>query len=403
MLSFNRVSQLIAAVARRCFGVPTGAYFDDYDVTEPAWAAPSGKVVLRRLHVWFGVPLADDTKDVPPRPVNPFLGVISDFSRFSQGVVVIRSKPSRVAKLITQAQQFLESGMPSGAAQHFLGKCEFLQFSATAGRLGRAAIGILRRWVDERRRLHEDPGEPLPDVAREALSFIIFLLWRLPPRTFNFRDTRPHRRPVILYTDGMYEKKAAVPARIGVAAFDSELPERDRWWHISAAVPPSVMGRWAARTQYIGPIEVVAPLVALLSCPERFRDRDIILFIDNTGALFGIGKGDCREADCAKMIHLFHCLCTALNVRVWCEYVASGANLADLPSRDDVELLNSMGSHGIEADKIRFPDLSLSLTEAFQTIMDEFCPSMSTSSKRHRRQIEEALKDLSQPPPKRRR
>ena len=42
-----------------------------------------------------------------------------------------------------------------------------------------------------------------------------------------------------------------------------------------------------------------------------------------------------------------------------------------------------MGSHGIEADKIRFPDLSLSLTEAFQKIMDEFCPSMSTSSKRH--------------------
>jgi hypothetical protein len=103
------------------------------------------------------------------------------------------------------------------------------------------------------------------------------------------------------------------------------------------------------------------------------------------------------------MIHLFHCLCTALNVRVWCEYVASGANLADLPSRDDLELLKSMGSRGIEADKIRFPDLALSLTESFQKIMDEFSPSMSTSFKRHRIQIEEAIKDLSQPPPKRRR
>jgi hypothetical protein len=403
VISFNRLSQLIAAVARRCFGVPCGAYFDDYDCTEPAWAAPSGKLVLRRLHEWFGVPLADGTKDVPPRPVNAFLGVISDFSRFAQGVVVLRSKPSRVAKLLTQAQQFLDSGMPAGAAQHFLGKCEFLQFSATAGRLGRAAIGILRRWDNERRHSRAPKDENLPEVAREALAFIIFLLWRLPPRTFHLRDTRPKRKPIVLYTDGMYEQKAATPARIGVAAFDSELPEDERWWHISAAVPPSVIGRWKVRTQYIGPIEVLAPLVALLSCPERFRDRDIILFIDNTGALFGIGKGDCREADCARMIHLFHCLCTALNVRVWCEYVASGANLADLPSRDDLELLKSMGSRGIEADKIRFPDLSLSLTESFQKIMDEFSPSMSTSFKRHRLQIEEAIKDTSQPPPKRRR
>ena len=258
--------------------------------------------------------------------------------------------------------------MPLGAAQHFLGKCEFLQFSATAGRLGRAAIGMLRRWDNERRRSHVHGDEPLSDVARDALAFIIFLLWRLPPRTFHLRDTRPHRKPIILYTDGMYEQKAAVPARIGVAAFDPEHPEGDRWWHISAAVPPAVIGRWQARTQYIGPIEVHAPLVALLSCPERFRDRDIILFIDNTGALFGIS-----------------------------------ANLADLPSRDNLELLRSMGSRGIEADKIRFPDLSLSLTESFQKIMDELSPSMSTSFKRHRLQLEEAIKDLSQPPPKRRR
>ena len=40
-----------------------------------------------------------------------------------------------------------------------------------------------------------------------------------------------------------------------------------------------------------------------------------------------------------------------------------GANLVDLPSGDDFELLSSMGSHGIGADKIRFPDLALSFSQ----------------------------------------
>jgi hypothetical protein len=409
VITFNRHSQLIAAIARRCFGVPCCAYFDDYDCTEPLWAAPSGKMVLKRLHLIFGVPLAEDQKDVPPRPVNVFLGVISDFSRFAQGIAVLRAKPARVAGLILEATHFLDHGMLLAEAKTFFGKCEFLQLSATAGRLGRAALGLLRRWDTARR--HERPDFPsgdegLPEedtslsiLAREALSFLIFLLWRLPPRTFRFRDKKAPRLPIILYTDGMYEAAASVPARIGVAAYDRDPGEGPEWWHISAAVPQSMFAAWKPRTQYIGPIEVVAPLVALLSCPERFRDRDVILFIDNTGALFGIGKGDSRDDDSAKMIHIFHCLCAVLNVRVWTEYVASGANLADLPSRDDLTLLTSMGSETIHSDQVRFPDMTLSLTELFDQLERELAPAPSSNAKRHRAQVEEAIQAILSPKP----
>ena len=37
-------------------------------------------------------------------------------------------------------------------------------------------------------------------------------------------------------------------------------------------------------------------------------------------------------------------MCAAAGTQVWFEYVPSGANIADLPSRDDFELLAELGS-----------------------------------------------------------
>jgi hypothetical protein len=117
VLSFNRVTQSVAAVARRFFGVAVAAYFDDYDIAEPVYAGQSGKRVLRALHEWLGLPLSKD-KDVKMAVHNPFLGVISDFSRFaSLGLVTIRPKPSRVTKLVKGLQAALENDfIPSSQA-----------------------------------------------------------------------------------------------------------------------------------------------------------------------------------------------------------------------------------------------------------------------------------------------
>ena len=71
------------------------------------------------------------------------------------------------------------------------------------------------------------------------------------------------------------------------------------------------------------------------SCPEQLRGRDVIHFIDNTGALFGLSKGYYGEVDCARLVHAFHATTAAIDAIVWFEYVASEANIADLPSRGD--------------------------------------------------------------------
>ena len=92
-------------------------------------------VVLRRLHELLGIPLADNHKDIPPRAINAFLGVITDLSRSASGAAVMRSKPERVAKLCLTAEHYLWEGGPRGdELKTFLGKCEYLHASAVAPR-----------------------------------------------------------------------------------------------------------------------------------------------------------------------------------------------------------------------------------------------------------------------------
>ena len=51
--------------------------------------------------------------------------------------------------------------------------------------------------------------------------------------------------------------------------------------------------------------------------------------------------GGSRDVDSARLISVFHTMNAALRANVWFEYVASAANIADLPSRNDFELLRS--------------------------------------------------------------
>ena len=395
-LSWNRHSQLVAAIARRFFGIPCCAYFDDYDICGPSWAAASAKCVLRQIHVWLGIPLAEGLKDVPPREINPFLGVITDLSDFSRGFVTMRSKPERIAKLLLSIDRFMAEGIPGSEAKTFFGKLEFVRSSGSTGRVGRAAIGILRRWVESRSRARDDTGS-IAELVLEALLFLAFLLPRLPQRRVHCCGDRHSGPPIILYTDAMYEAKATPPARIGVALYDP-LDEESPWRDLSAEVPAHIIASWTEREQYITQLEALAPLVAALSRPNQLRGRDVICFVDNTGALFGLGKGDCKDADCARMIHIFHALCLALDISVWFEYVASGANLADLPSRGDRQLLTEMGSTPFS--HVEWPDLATDLSRSFKSIWERFAPRPSTGDKRRRAAIDRAIGDLRDPVPK---
>ena len=70
----------------------------------------------------------------------------------------------------------------------------------------------------------------------------------------------------------------------------------------------------------------------------------MIHWIDNTSALAALVKGYAAAEDSAKIVHAFHSFSVGLKSTVWFEYVASKANIADMPSRGDFEELDRLGS-----------------------------------------------------------
>ena len=129
----------------------------------------------------------------------------------------------------------------------------------------------------------------------------------------------------------------------------------------------------------MGQLEVLAAVAAYTSRPEQLKGRDVIHFIDNTGAIFGIAKGYSADLDSARLISVFHTLNAALGANVWFEYVASAANIADLPSRGELELLLSP-QYGARPFDVVWPP-----TEAWEGDLTALFDRFSSPSGRRRR------------------
>ena len=148
----------------------------------------------------------------------------------------------------------------------------------------------------------------------EAISFFIALLPIIPPRKFRFK--RATRKPIIVYTDAMYTKGASIPAAIGICIYDPY--NEHKWQHASAEVPPWVMAKFESRDQYIGQLEVIAAVAAYSSKPAQFRERDVVHFIDNTGALVGIAKGQVGPLSPAQGSHTLYILVSLPDIAAVC-------------------------------------------------------------------------------------
>ena len=167
------------------------------------------------------------------------------------------------------------------------------------------------------------------------MQWLIAVLPLLPPR--RFRLARSARKPpIVVYSDAAYDP--GKPGMVGIVIYDP-LDGEHRWRYASAEVPDEILSKLAVKTTYIGVYEVLAAVAAYTSRPRQVAGRDVIHFIDNTGALFGLAKGISRDIDSARLISVFQTVSAAVGVNVWFEFVASGANFADLPSRASFEML----------------------------------------------------------------
>ena len=83
--------------------------------------------------------------------------------------------------------------------------------------------------------------------------------------------------------------------------------------------------------------------------------------LDNQGSLGILCRGSSSHPPMGRLAHQVAARQTELHARVWYEYVASKANIADLPSRHDtrlaVRMLRERFGTRVITRRVRFPPL----------------------------------------------
>ena len=327
VLHFNRLPAFICTVMRCYFGVCVTNYYDDYCVAEPASTAASAQWCLRRVHDILGFTL-DPNKHVRAAIMNPFLGVITDFTQVLQGLVIFRIKADRREKLLKALQALLDNKKCSPAsASSMRGKLYF-----TAGTcFGRVGVPALQAFTNRQ----YGTGTRLTPALAAAILFFLALLTDPPPKVTQF--THSARKALLVWSDAMLQDGIG---RLGFVVHD---PTDGITLYSSYLVPQWMMLMFAHPLHCIGQLEIMAALMVYITLasydPEMIHDRDVLHFVDNTSAIMGLYKGYSPAPDSCRLIQIFHLIMARLNHRTWWAWVASKANISDLPSRNDFALL----------------------------------------------------------------
>ena len=340
VVSFNRFPLVAVRLLRELFGWTGGSYFDDFVTVEPRFCDGSGQIVLREVMEMLGLPVSAE-KHVPLASVFVFLGVQTDFrSLCGSSKVWLGVTAERQGRLRESLAEFKRANaMTAGEASKMAGRLGFAT-SWAAGKFGRAVLQPLFA------RAAATDGESTLDMfgLRGALDFFeAALVEGLPPRAY---DLDPEAAAAVqVWTDAMWEPGQREPARV---AFVVRFPAEDgsgksKWLFGARNTPEVLMRRFVRRKNYIGQLELLAAVAVYYSVPE-LRGRRVLHWIDNTGVIAALTKGYSRAPDSVRILHVFKAFCLGLGVSAWFQWVPSKANIADLPSRNEFDLLRRFGA-----------------------------------------------------------
>ena len=332
---FNRFPEAMTAIARRLLGLVASHYVDDYATCEPTFTRCSAQTSLRLLHALVGIPLAP-SKHVPMGSLTVFLGAVTDFTKFhTLREVTLRPKPGRVDKIcrIIEAILLPETKISSALLSSLRGKLQFI-FSVAFYRIGKPALYAISRF----QRSYSHPTRA-PGYLRNALEFVRAVLPSIPPRTVSMlrRNEALRAPPVIIWTDAMWTPSALHPAQVGYVAWipSNSTSGLGSFHYGSRILVPAELDQLEERGNQILPLELLAAACVYESIPSLITGTEVIHFIDNSTALSNAIKGSAKKDDCARIVCSMHLAIARAKITPWFAYVASKANIADLPSRGE--------------------------------------------------------------------
>ena len=333
--NFCAFASLIVSVTRAFFAVPCGHYVDDFYLVDIGEAGESAHDALDGVMALFGN-ACEPRKRKRMAPVREGLGVVIDVSHVrSQGLVACAATQLRISKILDALHRARgDDCLPPGLASEIRGKIGFV-LSSSHGRYLRAALQPLAQ------REHSDRSPyRFTSSLRSMLELLDTVLPSLPPLLLPI--VRPDPKPLLVYSDAAYRPLKEPPWHKMTCAFVVIDPVSDRSYYAYSELDSSVFAALESSRNsktLIEQGECIAAVAASISLPALFHGRYVLHHIDNTSALSALVHGYASKPDMARLVNAFHLMQFCLETNTWFEWVASAANVADLPSRLKLDAL----------------------------------------------------------------
>ena len=329
--SFNRVSRSLWFLLNKMLVIPCGVFYDDFPMFSPETQAGNADAAASQLFDLLGWRHAKTgSKALPFQQAFQVLGCSLNLAEIRFGGVTLENKPGRLDRLIellqgiradgciTKHQGQVIHGLMRYACGFFSGKflhqvcVEVLALSNSVSRRGRA----------------------------EVASFCDYAISMLRAATPRRLDVAAKREPILIFTDGCWEKGYA---GIGVVIVDLFSGEK---MVCRGVVPGILLERWKNMVgeHVICQIELYVMVLARWLFKDWFHNRRTIWWVDNDAARFCIIKGLSPSLSMKALIREFYAVDAQVPTYSWVERVPSLSNIADGPSRDDCnEALELLG------------------------------------------------------------
>ncbi|CAE7215102.1 unnamed protein product [Symbiodinium sp. CCMP2456] len=298
------------------------AYRQDYTIYEfkPA-ASLLDKVLMRLLDLLGWTYAKAGRKFVAFDAKVVSLGVSLGLGELWSGVLTVENKPGRLEKIshmlraiasgkdVSRSEVASLHGLLNFAGGLILG----FELKPTARMLSRALSGPFLGNTPE-----------LKQACASALDVIAQCRPKRCPASIS--------PPIILYTDGAYEKGIGT---WGAVLIDELSGAR---WAFGGTVDSSLVAHWKreAGEQVICQVEAFALAIVLYGIRGSVKGRSILAFIDNDPCRYGFIKRYSPSTSLLRVISLVALLEGSLEALLWFERVPSKSNPADLPSRAEI-------------------------------------------------------------------
>ena len=336
--NYYRTPVLCSQIARHFFAVPQEHYFDDFctpDFKLGAELDSGANACITGIHDILGLKL-EPTKNQPASTCNVFLGVECDLAHTRDEIPYVEFRPSsgRVDKVLTMLRQAATDGLTAAMASTIHGKLSWILQAAWGG-VGRAALQPLVSRVGTTTYLLPGGRPPPPQTevwttSLQSMSdFLHVLLPGLPPLRWYLGS--PAKRKLVVYSDAQFSTRGR--NGVGVTIADTETGLR----HTCGAEIPLDILDWidtfGRKKTKINQCEMLAALVAVMTFPDLFRDRDVLFFVDNVSTLSACVHGYSARPEMGALSNAIHLMFANLGSRTFFQHVPGKANPADIPSR----------------------------------------------------------------------